>query len=59
MATGDVAVSLPGVESATAGSASPQRYLHGKKLLKALAEVQNSVHATLARLDDGGEGKAE
>jgi 2-oxoglutarate ferredoxin oxidoreductase subunit alpha len=26
MATGDVAVSLPGVESATAGSASPQRY---------------------------------
>jgi MarR family transcriptional regulator, organic hydroperoxide resistance regulator len=29
------------------------------QLLKALAEVQNSVHATLARLDDGGEGKAE
>jgi DNA-binding MarR family transcriptional regulator len=29
------------------------------QLLKALAEVQNSVHATLARLDDGSEGKAE
>jgi DNA-binding MarR family transcriptional regulator len=29
------------------------------QLLKALAEVQNSVHATLARLDDANNGTAE
>jgi hypothetical protein len=29
------------------------------QLLKALAEVQNSVHATLARLDDANSGTAE
>jgi MarR family transcriptional regulator, organic hydroperoxide resistance regulator len=29
-----------------------------KQLLEGLAEVQNSLHATLARIDNGGEGSA-